>query len=585
MYVLLMNMSVFPPNGIAECRCRVGQNLRDELSGRYGKTDPACFEYSYYGQMEPVPMLMMNMLRGTGEKLDEIVFLNTRETADESELKLPDQTTEKISPDEYFTRQITEYAKKTEMQPPTFTKLYDAEWKGATEKEEALKKITKAVERIRKLKQEALETGEPFHLWYDNHGGVRNTTITSLSILNVLKEENISPDYSLFVQFDNKSKRDPIKTYHVFQDTISADILEFTNVIQSFLLYGRSESLMRYRESHPDEIGSTGDRLLEQIRNISDAISLCDIVLFEKSLAEIRKLLDSNENHYDGLLEIFRTNIQASYGDLLQEGSTIIDEIEWCVRKGFYQQAVSIIEARMPEYLYDHFFEDCSVYYTGGDSFRRPDWGEEKEKAVFEILKENRVWESLKTRLYSKWADANFLVTCFRPKNGHRAEQLEEILYGSLNPDKDPIMKECAADVASCTDSPEELVKYTNPLILSGEKDRGFHLPMNSVLVSKGKSYYFRNGYEGDVLLAFGKGKDREETNAVHIRFKLKIPEYTENSENWCICLHKQLYLHHLLVAERNNIMHASLQSEERRSPGEIQEMLRDYVRWIRKLE
>ena len=55
------------------------------------------------------------------------------------------------------------------------------------------------------------------------------------------------------------------------------------------------------------------------------------------------KWIDENHAIYSPLLKLFIGNIQSDYGKLLENNHLVIDEIEWCLKKGYLQQAMTLI--------------------------------------------------------------------------------------------------------------------------------------------------------------------------------------------------------------------------------------------------
>ena len=73
---------------------------------------------------------------------------------------------------------------------------------------------------------------------------------------------------------------------------------------------------------------------------------------FQKSLEDMSNWLNNREIKQDSLLELFIKNIRMDYGVLLKEDHDVIDEIQWCLTKGYLQQALTLIESKMPEELF-----------------------------------------------------------------------------------------------------------------------------------------------------------------------------------------------------------------------------------------
>jgi hypothetical protein len=93
---------------------------------------------------------------------------------------------------------------------------------------------------------------------------------------------------------------------------------------------------------------------VDNIKQIADGIQLCDVKTFEEGLKNLKELYDKdgvkNENKY---IELFTETIRKEYKDLLVDDIDVGNEIEWCLNKGFLQQALTMIESKIPVELYN----------------------------------------------------------------------------------------------------------------------------------------------------------------------------------------------------------------------------------------
>ena len=77
-------------------------------------------------------------------------------------------------------------------------------------------------------------------------------------------------------------------------------------------------------------------------------------------------------------LPLFEQNIKNGFSNLLEE-HTLVDEIRWCLDKGFYQQALALIESKIPKE-----FKNKQVF-----SYKRV---EKKQKIIAATLFDNVVY-------------------------------------------------------------------------------------------------------------------------------------------------------------------------------------------------
>ncbi len=218
------------------------------------------------------------------------------------------------------------------------------------------------------------------------------------------------------------------------------DINRLVTGMSAFIRYGKVDEIVRYWQSR-----NISDRhvdvLLYAMKQIDEGVSLCNIGVLETGIRLLKQTLSQPLEEAPRQLElnIFRIledTIRMDYGALL-EGDTL-DELElvrWAFRKKFYQQAVTIIESRMPQ----DFLEKRILYYA------------EDEEQIKEFKKElNRVyWETLsKDRWSFKDLEHYFIKFYGRsvfpniPDAAERQRKYTELRVGSLDGDENyPIKK------------------------------------------------------------------------------------------------------------------------------------------------
>ena len=218
------------------------------------------------------------------------------------------------------------------------------------------------------------------------------------------------------------------------------DINRLVTGMSAFIRYGKVDEIVRYWRSR-----NISDRhvdvLLYAMKQIDEGVSLCNIGVLETGIRLLKQTLSQPSEEAPRQLElsIFRileNTIRMDYGALL-EGDTL-DELElvrWAFRKKFYQQAVTIIESRMPQ----DFLEKRILYYA------------EDEEQIKEFKKElNRVyWETLpKDRWSFKDLEHYFIKFYGRsvfpniPDAAERQRKYTELRVGSLDGDENyPIKK------------------------------------------------------------------------------------------------------------------------------------------------
>ena len=250
--------------------------------------------------------------------------------------------------------------------------------------------IILAMNQLRELKDKSND----FNLYIDMHGGPRNTQMTFQTILSLLKHESIYPS-SIYTIIMNKSKPNTIK-----DDTKYFDYIDFVSGMNEFLNFGKPISIKSLNNLNDLSLRD----FTEKANRVADALTLCDMSAFQKSLEDMSNWLNNREIKQDSLLELFIKNIRMDYGVLLKEDHDVIDEIQWCLTKGYLQQALTLIESKMPEELFKKgifsYDENLMVEIK-----KDPDKSKIKIKDAIACAKaaQHREWESDINYIFIKW--------------------------------------------------------------------------------------------------------------------------------------------------------------------------------------
>ncbi len=347
-------------------------------------------EYHYYHQMEPVPRMLKER-----ENLDTIVALCTKETFDEKELKIGEER-KTISAVNYFKEVLSDVDVKCV--------LVDAN--------NPAEGIIKATDEIRSLRSQH-ETG--FNLWVDIHGGFRSLQTTFQVIISLLEKEGISSkkNYTV-VGKDGK--------YEIKEEKQSFDINYLFAGMNEFFNTGKADMLAKFLSG--EQSNENNVELVNIIDTISDAIQLCDIDSFDAGCDKMAQWLQNRET--DGsYIDIFVEYFKADYGRLLDKKKGITSRIEWCVDKDYIQQALTIIESKMPKKIYNAFIK-CS---NMDDQVQVGNETRNVRKLVSETKPR---WESIDNYLVMKYAFAKVLG---RDEN-------DEIEYLNLREDIEPLVND-----------------------------------------------------------------------------------------------------------------------------------------------
>ena len=219
------------------------------------------------------------------------------------------------------------------------------------------KAVDKALIEIVDVIKEIKKDDNQVDIYMDMQGGDRTAAYVVSVAMELLKRDDIVIKHRIATDFEiaNFSNEiiDVTREYQV-SDIISG--------INAFVLYGRGGDLLKYLENNQYEEDSYEQRLVTIIKNVSDSIEISDPKSFESAINELKKdegLLNV-DNYKDVYFKLIIEDIKREYNSLLSENSSLLNEIEWFVSKGFTSQALTYIEDKFPDYLINTEIDDSS---------------------------------------------------------------------------------------------------------------------------------------------------------------------------------------------------------------------------------
>ena len=277
----------------------------------------------YYYQLTPIVQITAKRLARNNDVIDKVIILSTIATRENKAIRL-DNTTDVIesSPLDFFKKQSLPWINPDVDDP---YEVIDIDEDNPSEG------ISNTITFLRKLKPLDI------HLHLSTHGGFRGIQQITEAIISLLKDEiTISDVYSL--KYTNSISK-------VSNTSEEFKIFDFVSGINECINYGRIGSLEKYL---------SGDKaILDPMRRISEGIQMCSIADFESGLSELAEYFRHNKKADDPYLELFKESLKADYGSLLDNYSALT-ALKWCLRKGLYQQALTLLESKMSEYLLEN---------------------------------------------------------------------------------------------------------------------------------------------------------------------------------------------------------------------------------------
>ena len=380
MNIMLLAMSTFPPK-MKHCIASYGD-------GRG--------EYSYFSQLEPGCKHFIKKLGSEGNKFDKIITLCTLET-----LTAPNTIKDtgrfdktqflecynnkinisEISPYEFFKQRIkgfikndeSTFAYETELgvdvsdfvrftESQLYTDLEDLFIDVLIEKNEieitsSIKAVIDIIDKTAGSKKRAI------NLYLNAQGGARKNIQIVNTVLNMLQSRKYNLAEVSVIEFNNDRNATNYKMLDATSLYLKNDLATAMN---AFLQYGRADMFNDYYKRYKADrhiSNAPEDIIVDAINNISNTILLCDIDGFINGISELRDSITQYDslpqNTKDPFFALIENDIKQSYKELFNSQDIISDLdvlVKWCLDKKHLQQALTILEAKTPFFVFKYGF-------------------------------------------------------------------------------------------------------------------------------------------------------------------------------------------------------------------------------------
>ena len=228
-----------------------------------------------------------------------------------------------------------------------------------------LNKIDNIKGVVDKIKSFSNNEGDKINLYVDVQGGQRTDSSVRNAVMSILSHgavRNINVIEVVGTNFDGKKEvNDAHPAHEIVDETKRYQINDLVAGMNAFLQYGKADLIKAYCDEQQIQNVNI-EKLVSIMQSIDEALSLCDVVSLKESIMDLQAFFNSvdsensdidtsvNRNNSLPVFDIMESEIQRQYGVLLT-GHNIqtIELVKWAVKNKFYQQAVTIIEALMPE--------------------------------------------------------------------------------------------------------------------------------------------------------------------------------------------------------------------------------------------
>ena len=372
----------------------------------------------YYHSQEPVLRWLLNNDR----VIDCVILLATEETHKKKEFVIKNEG-----------KNVKMSLSSCELLQYRFADRKESvgEWCLVNIESDKEKTISKLVSKLEKLKN---ENDTPLEIVFDIHGGLRDLQNVADDILDLIRMRDGVDVERLTVEFNPSVGKGTVRRV----EEMGLEL--FFAGLKEFLHTGRGSGLSDFFKKK--EIDKN---ISDSISRISDSIALCDMDGFEDALDRFNERWGKPSPKNDRITNMFIQYMKADYGDILDNNKrTVIGEIKWCMNKGLYQQALTLVESRMLGELVN--CKRCLINW---------DWecGEDGETLSEVLEKRGEMWKN----------PANYLI-----------ERVARIILPKNNPvDREPDYLFKTQSIAGNKNSVEELIKRIHPQfrtnILSGK--------------------------------------------------------------------------------------------------------------------
>ena len=286
-----------------------------------------------------------------GKKLDALFFFSTKKTKEELSVVIEGELVTKTHV-EWFTDRIIE--KHPELEGAFNSVDYNED----KDTEEGIRQVTEMTERIKKYLDDSSD--KDIRIYADMTGGFRHASMMMLSVMQLLNQyKGIRIEKVLYSNWKKKEENKTQNNINEIQEAHGEveDVTElhrmFTLVsgTDEFVNFGSVKEIDHYFQNRKKS--PSLEALIDTMRSFSDAIKICRTNKIEKLVQQLQYRINDFSQEpiktvHEKIFEQITTILKEEYGKLLSPKVTQIDIIEWCIKKGFLQQAMTLCTEWLP---------------------------------------------------------------------------------------------------------------------------------------------------------------------------------------------------------------------------------------------
>ena len=292
---------------------------------------------------EAAIMGLMEKLHEKGETLDKIVAFSTQRTQKEIEyIDTVTNTQVRNKQRDIFWQDILQ--KYPQLQGKIEYINYDENCSADETVDYVLKMVSKIKEQLEGLPAE-------WQINTDLTGGMRHTSVIMMSVLHLLKHNGYGIGEALYANYfredKGKNRLEDVSVIHRMFELVSSteSCLKLANVTEIENYFSRLPK---------GEKGEKLKDLLIALNNFSDAVKVCRTGKFENTLHQLAESLrafqeQENKSRHEQLFAQVLEALENEYSEITKSNPSKLDIIEWCLKKEFLQQAMTLFNEWMPD--------------------------------------------------------------------------------------------------------------------------------------------------------------------------------------------------------------------------------------------
>ena len=195
-------------------------------------------------------------------------------------------------------------------------------------------------------------------VYIDYTGGFRDISFLMTSVIRFLEFKGLKCGAIVYSEYRRKKIYD---IHYIY------DLYQLINGVSEFVATGNARELQEAYSRYNGNGQDSSIKLIEQLIDISDALSICDISNIEDKINRLIELLDEIDNTD---IEQYKSRNEADIKPVILKSITsVIREkmhldnkidypqmIQWCTENNMIQQALTLYTDKMPKYYFDHGF-------------------------------------------------------------------------------------------------------------------------------------------------------------------------------------------------------------------------------------